>query len=109
MRRVLVADHHPMVLSALADLIAETPGLELVATAATAGEALGAAHGMCPDLVLIDVDSPGFGGGRLADVLSEMLPGAQVVRLSVLRCPVPLDIEEVLRSFPANASPLELR
>lgn len=112
MRKVLVAGHHPLVLGALADLITETPGLELIAAAATAEDALGAAWRKRPDLVLIDVDSADFGAGRLADLISEILPASRVVRLSVLRCPVPLDIadvEEALRSFTDNESPLELR
>jgi DNA-binding NarL/FixJ family response regulator len=108
----MVAGHHSLVLGALADLIAETPGLELIAAAATAEEALGVAWRMRPDLVLIDVDSADFGAGQLADLIGEILPRAQVVRLSVLRSPVPLDvaeIEEALRSFTDNESPLELR
>ena len=96
MRRVLVADHHQLVLDALADLIADTPGLELVAVAATAEEAIESARAIRPDVVLVDVDSAGFGNGQIADLISEILPDARIIRLSVLGNAVPRDIHEML-------------
>jgi DNA-binding NarL/FixJ family response regulator len=109
MRRVLVAGHHRLVRGALADLVAGTPGLQLAAVTARADEAIESARTTRPDVVLVDVDSAGFGEGRVADLISEILPEALIIRLSVLGSAVPLDIHEMLRSITAHEFCLEPR
>jgi DNA-binding NarL/FixJ family response regulator len=87
MHRVLVVEHHPQVLDALADLVAEEPGLELSGIASTADEAISAARRLQPDVVLIDVDGPSWQAKQLVHTLRELLPKALLVRLTAASDP----------------------
>jgi DNA-binding NarL/FixJ family response regulator len=87
MKRVLVVEHHSQILDALADLVAEEPGLELAGTAGTAREAISLARRLRPDVVLLDVDQPSWHAQRLDHVLSELLPFALLVRLTAATDP----------------------
>jgi DNA-binding NarL/FixJ family response regulator len=87
MHRVLVVEHHPQVLDALADLVAEEPGLELSGIASTADEAISLARRLQPDVVLIDVDEPSWQAKQLVHALSEVLPRALLVRLTAASNP----------------------
>lgn len=87
MYRVLVVDHHPLVLSALSDIVAEASGLELAGIASSVPEAIDRALQLNPDIVLMDMDMPGGGGERLAETLSGLIPQARIVPLSALSIP----------------------
>jgi DNA-binding NarL/FixJ family response regulator len=60
--RVVVADDNEAFRGAAADLVAATPGFQLVGAAETAEAAVAAAGREEPDLVLMDVRIPGLGG-----------------------------------------------
>lgn len=87
MKRVLVVEHHPQVLDALADLVAEAPGVELTGTAGTAREAISLASRLHPDVVLFDADEPSWKKQRLDRELSELIPLALLVRLTTATDP----------------------
>ncbi|MET7765131.1 DNA-binding response regulator [Streptomyces sp. NPDC005355] len=87
MHRVLVVERHAQVLSALADLVVEEPGLELTGIAGSAREAISLARHMQPDLVLIDVDEPSWQAQRLDRLIGELLPNARIVRLTAVSDP----------------------
>ena len=53
--RVLVADDHPAMRSALGRLVREHPELELVGEATGGLQALDLIHALCPDVALLDV------------------------------------------------------
>jgi len=61
---VLIADDEPLLRAALVDLIASEPGLELVAVATNADEAIQLGAATHPAVALIDVRMPGGGGAR---------------------------------------------
>ncbi|UGY90950.1 response regulator transcription factor [Streptomyces gobiensis] len=113
MHRVLVVEHHPQVLDALADLVAEEPGFELAGVAGTAREAISLARHLNPDVVLIDVDKPEWKTDRLDHSLAELLPEAVFIRLSALADNAEKDClkspASTLRSVPKTAIPDLLR
>jgi len=72
--KVLIVDDEPPARERLRSLLAEIPDVEVVGEAANAREALGAAHDLAPDVVLLDVRMPGMDGlqaARHLNVLEE--------------------------------------
>ncbi|MFN3238387.1 MAG: UvrY/SirA/GacA family response regulator transcription factor [Pseudomonadales bacterium] len=62
MIRVLIVDDHKLVRIGTARLLADEPGIEIVAEACSGEEAITAVQRYEPDLVLMDVNMPGIGG-----------------------------------------------
>jgi DNA-binding NarL/FixJ family response regulator len=60
--RVLVVDDQEPFRTAMAAVVAETPGFDVVGLATTGEEALTWAGALRPDLVLMDVNLPGIDG-----------------------------------------------
>ncbi|GAA2346626.1 MULTISPECIES: response regulator transcription factor [Streptomyces] len=87
MKRVLVVEHHHLVSSALADLVSETPGLELAGVARSVREAISLAERSQPDVVLIDVDKSSWKSLRLDLLIADLLPRARLVRLTAVSDP----------------------
>ena len=71
MTRILLADDHPMILTALEALLRDTV-YEIVATAGTGERALQEIARARPDILLLDLQMPGGGG---MDVLRELKSG----------------------------------
>ena len=61
MTRILLADDHPMIRTAIEVLLRNT-AFELAGTAATADEALRAVPVLDPDILLLDLQMPGGSG-----------------------------------------------
>ncbi|MDD4117147.1 MAG: response regulator transcription factor [Kiritimatiellae bacterium] len=73
--RLVAADDHRLFLDGLQRLLAEAPGLRLVAAAANGADALEAVRRERPDILLLDIDMPGPDGFAVADALrAENLP-----------------------------------
>jgi DNA-binding NarL/FixJ family response regulator len=73
--RLVAADDHRLFLDGLQRLLAEAPGLQLVAAAANGADALEAVRRERPDVLLLDIDMPGPDGFAVADALrAENLP-----------------------------------
>lgn len=81
MIRVLLVDDHPIVLSGLSALVESDPGLELVATAGTVGEALQSTEQ--PDIAVVDLQLPDGDGIGLGAALKERWPTVRVVVLTM--------------------------
>ena len=77
--RVLIADDEPLARERLRDLLAEQPGVELVAEAVDGREALHACAEHHPDLVLLDIAMPGIDGLEAARHLAAFEPRPAVV------------------------------
>jgi DNA-binding NarL/FixJ family response regulator len=60
--RVLVVDDQEPFRTAMASVVAESPGFDVVGLATTGEEALTSAATLRPDLVLMDVNLPGIDG-----------------------------------------------
>ncbi|MFJ9012541.1 response regulator transcription factor [Streptomyces canus] len=82
MKRVLVVEPHPQVLTALADLVEDEPGCELVGAVATVSEAISLASDVRPDVVLIDTDTTNWRSNQFGHRLGEILPATLLVLLS---------------------------
>jgi DNA-binding NarL/FixJ family response regulator len=80
---VLIADDHVPTRTGVR-MALERGGLRVVAEAATADEAVRRAARLRPDVCLLDVTMPG-GGIRAAEEISEALPGAHILMLTVSR------------------------
>ncbi|MGY2003631.1 response regulator transcription factor [Blastococcus sp. SYSU DS1024] len=79
MIRVLLADDENLIRSALAALLALEDDLDVVAEAASAGEALAMARAHAPDVAVLDLQLPDRDGISLAADLAALLPGCGLV------------------------------
>lgn len=77
--RILLADDEHLIRTALAQLLALEPDLEVVAEAATGDEALAMAARHAPDVAVLDLQMPGPDGIAVAERLAADLPGCGVV------------------------------
>jgi DNA-binding NarL/FixJ family response regulator len=80
---VRVVDAQPVFLRAARELIAATPGFEAIGEATSGIAALEMAPRLRPDLVLLDVRMPGMDGIETARRLSQIVPDAFVVLVSL--------------------------
>ncbi|HWA57858.1 MAG TPA: response regulator transcription factor [Gemmatimonadales bacterium] len=110
--RVMLVDDHTLVREGIRHVLTATPGVEVVAEAGDAPEALRLAAESRPDIVVQDLSLPGASGLDLTTRLKELLPSVKVMILSVHDHP-----EYVLGAVRAGAqgylrkdtSPAELR
>lgn len=77
--KIIIADDEPMARERLRDLLAEQPGVEVVAEAGDGREALHACAEHDPDLVLLDIAMPGIDGLEAARHLAAFDPRPAVV------------------------------
>ncbi len=80
--RLLIADDDPVSRLTMGALVRREAGLELVAEAGDAAEAVELARQRRPNVVLLDVDMPGGGGARAAVQIRESLPDVRIVAIS---------------------------
>jgi two-component system nitrate/nitrite response regulator NarL len=81
--RILLVDDQPLFRRAIATLIAEQPGLDVVGEAENGLEAIEMAHALHPDLVVMDVEMPVMTGVEATRRIRDELPGVKVVILTV--------------------------
>ena len=77
--KVVIADDEPLARERLRDLLADVPGVELVAEAGDGREALHACAEHDPDVVLMDIAMPGIDGLEAARHLAAFEPRPAVV------------------------------
>lgn len=80
--RVLVADDEEVIRLALAEVIERADGIELVASAKDADEAIRIASLRRPDVALLDVRMPSGGGPRAAREIRWRSPATRLIALS---------------------------
>jgi DNA-binding NarL/FixJ family response regulator len=80
--RVLVADDHPVVRNGLAGVIAQQPGLELVAEAENGRKALERYREHLPDVVLMDLRMPDMDGVSAIAAIRAEFPNARILALT---------------------------
>ena len=80
--RVMLVDDHALVRAAVRQALS-APGIEMVAEAGTAEDALERAPRLRPDVLLVDIDLPGMDGVSLVRELAPRLPATRIVMLTV--------------------------
>jgi DNA-binding NarL/FixJ family response regulator len=98
MIRVLIADDHPVVRRALAQLLDGAEDITVVGTAADGGEAVAAALEQSPDVVLMDLEMPGQNGIDATHALRTAGSEAKVVILTTFS-----DRRRILAALDAGA------
>src|SRR5687768_4092889 len=81
--RLLVVDDHSLFRRGLVALLSQTAGLQVVAEAGDAAEALRHAAGLQPDVILLDNHLPGVRGVDAIPDLRGAAPRAAVLMLTV--------------------------
>jgi DNA-binding NarL/FixJ family response regulator len=79
--RVMLVEDHGLVRSAIRRTLS-VPGLEVVAEASSAEEALTSVMEHRPDVMLVDIDLPGMNGVQLVRELAPRLPDTHIVMLT---------------------------
>ena len=99
MIHVLAVDDHPMVRAGLRAMLAGAAGIEVVAEASCAAEAVAAARAHQPDVVLMDLRMPGGDGVHATALVLKERPGCRVVIVTTF------DNEaDIVRALEAGAS-----
>jgi DNA-binding NarL/FixJ family response regulator len=80
--RVMLVDDQPPVLRAMAALVEETPGFEVVGRAVSGEEAVTAAALLLPDVVVMDVNLPGIDGLEATRRILSQSPATTVLLVS---------------------------
>jgi len=79
---VMIVDDHPLVRRAVHDAVTG-PGVEVVAEAVTAEDALARAPDIKPDILLLDIELPGMSGIQVLRELAPRLPETRIIMLTV--------------------------
>ncbi len=82
MIRVLIADDHPFVRSAISDLLATTPDIHVVAECPDGCDVVEAAARTLPDVVLMDLAMPVMDGLAATRALRAAQPDVRVIVLT---------------------------
>ncbi len=96
--RIVIADDHPLFREGVFHSLAAEPDLAVVGQAETGEEALRLASDLVPDVVLLDIGMPGWGGLATVEKLSQACPATKVVMLTVFD-----DEDRLLAAFKAGA------
>jgi len=80
--RVLLVDDHEVVRVGLSTLLQDQPGVQVVAEAGSAEEAIRAAERHQPDLVLMDIRLPGESGITACRTITARWPQTRVIMLT---------------------------
>jgi two-component system response regulator DesR len=97
-RRVLIADDHPIVAQGIGRLLANAADFDVVATCYSGREAIEVATRTQPDLVLLDVRLGDVNGSDVCRRLATVAPGARIVMLTAFD-----DVENLRRCLEAGA------
>ena len=96
--RVLLADDHALLRAGIRSLLERLPGIEVIAEAVNAREALALMERQRPDVVLMDLTMPGLNGIEGTAQAASKCPGARILILSMHT-----DEEHVLQALRAGA------
>jgi len=81
--RLLLADDHEIVRAGLRMLLQVQPDMEIVAEAASGGEAIELAQAHQPDVVLMDISMPDMSGVEATRLLKARCPAIAVLALTI--------------------------
>jgi len=83
--RTAIVDDHPLFREGVAQLLARTPGVEIVADGSTAVDAVNIAQQLVPDVLLLDLKLPDDGIGAASTIAREH-PSVRIVILTASDC-----------------------
>ena len=83
--RILLADDHPEMLSAICGVLEDKLG-EVVETVADGEALVEAAQRLKPDIIIADISMPKMNGLEATRILHASVPQSKVIILSVHRC-----------------------
>jgi DNA-binding NarL/FixJ family response regulator len=81
--RILLVDDQPLFRGAIAALLADQEGMEVVGEAADGTSALAQARALDPDLIVMDVEMPGMNGVEATRLIKAERPSTKIVVLTV--------------------------
>ncbi|MCL0075752.1 response regulator transcription factor [Dehalococcoidia bacterium] len=81
--KVLVVDDHSLFRGGVVGVIASQEGMQVVAEAENGREAIEKAREIQPDIVIMDLSMPVMGGVEATRLLLEVVPGANVLMLTI--------------------------
>lgn len=96
--RVLVVDDHSLFRQGVVHSLISDPGLSVVGEASSGEDALKLAIDLLPDVVLLDISMPGWGGLVTAQKITASCPAINVVMLTVSE-----DKDKLIAAFKAGA------
>jgi two-component system, NarL family, nitrate/nitrite response regulator NarL len=96
--RILIADDHPLFREGVVHTLNAEADFTVIGQAASGEEALSLAQELLPDIVLLDVAMPGWGGLVAAEKIARACPAARIVMLTVSE-----DEDDLLAAFKAGA------
>lgn len=79
---VVIADDHPLYLTALSQVIREDPALQLLAESSNGREALEKVIELKPDVAVLDMTMPGLGGIQVLNAIERESLGTKTVLVS---------------------------
>jgi len=97
--RVLIVDDHTLFRSGIKSLLQRQEDFEVVDEAGDGLEGVKRAHALRPDVVLMDLHMPGMSGREAVKLITEEVPGAHVLMLTVSE-----DAEDLMDTLRAGAS-----
>ena len=96
--QVLVVDDHPLFRQGVVHSLGSDPGLRVVGETASGEDALKLALELRPDVVLLDISMPGWGGLETAQKINTACPATKIVMLTVSE-----DKDKLFAAFKAGA------
>lgn len=97
--RVLIVDDHTLFRSGIKSLLQRQDDFEVVDEAGDGLEGIKRAKSLRPDVVLLDLHMPGISGREAVKLITEEVPGAHVLMLTVSE-----DAEDLVETLRAGAT-----
>lgn len=79
---LIIADDHKMFIDGLCLLLQNEPGIEILNIASNGRELMGLLHSHSPDVILLDINMPGFNGFEALSRIKSFYPKIKVMMLS---------------------------
>ena len=79
---LIIADDHTLFIDGLCLLLGSEPGIEILTIAANGRELMNLLHTYAPDIILLDINMPGFNGFESLSRIKSLYPKIKVVMLS---------------------------
>ena len=95
---ILVADDHPLFREGVVHSLVAESDFTVVGQASSGEDALSMARELLPDVVLLDIAMPGWGGIATAEKITTACPATRIMMLTVM-----VDEDKLLASFKAGA------